>query len=136
MQTYRLSNAKGGTMSRKRQSHPAQIVLWKYMFAVFFFCFYFLFTWLKANPSLYFAAQEPVFFLDPTFFKEFLGMPGGLTAYATALVSQTFYYPLLGALAITLLVILITSLSARFIRVTTGHSPRYTHYLPAAILLL
>jgi hypothetical protein len=123
-------------MSRKRQSHPVQMVLRKPIFAVFFFCFYFLFTWLKINPSLYFAAQEPVFFLDRTFFKGFIGFPGGLTSYATALIAQSFYFPLLGALAITLLVIFITFLSGHFIRVTTDQPPRFVHYIPAVILLL
>ncbi len=105
--------------------------------AVFFIC-YFLYIWLRIEPGLIYQRQDPVFLTGSDFFRGFLSRPGGLLEYASALLSQFFYYVLPGALILTAA----AWAGARLTRAWTASirpgipPPPLFHLVPAILLLV
>ena len=97
---------------------------------LFFYFRYFI------NPVLYYTAQEPVFFFDKHFFKEFLTFPGGLLEYTAALLSQFFYWPWLGALVLMAIFFLIFAAIRYTIKKTIQFDPVLFALLPMTLLLV
>ena len=126
-------------MIKKYSMSNTRIKNYNYFLYSFYFVFFtallFYFRFL-INPVLYFQAQEPVFFFDTTFFHDFLGYPGGLVQYFSALLSQLYYFPWAGALLITLLIAGIVALTGRMIQKMTGIIPRFIQMVPAIVLLV
>jgi hypothetical protein len=120
------------SMTSKRWKTNIAGVGWE---AVFFLC-YFLYIWLRIEPALYYQRQNPVFLTGWTFLREFLDRPGGFLEYASAFLSQGYYYSFLGALIVTAAAWLLTSLTFSWIRsLRQDHAVRIIHYLPAILLL-
>ncbi|MBC8181395.1 hypothetical protein H8E88_09740 [candidate division KSB1 bacterium] len=104
---------------------------------VVFFLLFYLYVWLWINPALYYQWQQPVFFFDVTFFKEFLIYPGGLLEYFSAFLSQFYYYPWAGALIITLILWLTGWATRIFIKSKSSiDKSRLLHLFPAVLLLV
>ncbi len=102
-----------------------------------FFSAFFLYLWLRINPALYNQRQDPIFLLDFRFFRGFLNYPGGLLDYAAVLLSQLYYFPMLGALVITATVWAVTRLTAALIRaIRPGYQIQLVHFIPAILLLM
>ncbi len=93
--------------------------------------FYFKYV---VNPALYFAAQEPIFYGDRFFLKEFLSHPGGLLEYAAALLSQFYYWPWFGSLTILVVFVLIFLLLSNVFTRLLERPHFFVAALPVAIL--
>lgn len=103
---------------------------------VFFILFY-LYIWLVINPYLCYHRQEPIFFFDSSFFKEFLDHPGGLVEYLSAFLSQLNYFPWVGALIITFIAGLFTLTTLRFIKsFSNKHQVDVLHFIPVIFLII
>jgi hypothetical protein len=104
---------------------------------VIFFLGFFLYIWLGINPALYNQRHDPVFLLDSGFFRGFMNYAGGPLDYFAALLSQLYYFPILGALLITVLIWGITLLTAALIRIIRpGQAVQFVQYIPAVLLLI
>ena len=88
------------------------------------------------NPQLYYSAQHPVFFFDKYFFRDFLVYPGGLVDYLSALVSQFYFFPLIGAVIIAALVVLLIFLFSLYLEKTVGEFTVGWSIIPMLPLLL
>ncbi|MBN1464380.1 hypothetical protein JXA02_01370 [candidate division KSB1 bacterium] len=88
------------------------------------------------NPVLYFVAQEPVFFFDKYFFREFLRFPGGLLEYVSALLAQFFYTPWPGALLLSLFFTLIFILLRQVVKRITLFDPSALALVPLLFLAI
>ena len=119
--------------SSEKTSIKSDFLLWIYH-AVFFIGYY-LYIWLRIDPSLYFQAQEPVFLLTRPFFIQFLSYPGGLVDYIGAFLSQFYYYPWAGALIITGIALLVC-LATRWIILAAGQKDGFLHLIPAVFLIV
>ncbi|HVV70859.1 MAG TPA: DUF6057 family protein, partial [Verrucomicrobiae bacterium] len=78
------------------------------------FLFFFLYVWLRVDPAIEYGHSGPVFLLTRSFFRPYLLYPGGLLDYASAFLGQLNYFGWLGALAYTLVAVLIF-LAARWV---------------------
>ena len=96
----------------------------------------FLYFNIFIKPALYYVAQEPIFFAKARFFQQFLTWPGGLLEYVSALLSQFFYYPLLGASMLAFIFVLIFFTLRQYIKNTLGVDPSVLTILPITLLLL
>ncbi len=108
-------------------------------FAIFFVLYY-LYVWLRIDPSLiyhgYGMLPFPFFYQGWEFFKEFLGYPGGIIEYISTLFYQFYYFSYLGSLIITVVAILICILTGKFIASIGNNRFRVVIYIPAILLLM
>ncbi len=96
-----------------------------------FVLFYFLYFYFRLDAKLFYQAQQPVFYFDAVFAKDFLTYPGGLFELITNFLSQFFYYTWSGALLLTAvcaLIALSTWLVMRTALVKTKQL--WIHWLP------
>ena len=101
------------------------------------FVILFLYIWLKIEPNLIFQRQEPVFFLDLYFFKEFLKYPGGLLDYISAFLSQFHYISWAGAAILTCLAWLLAFATRKFIQSFNKSKPvQILHFIPVILYLI
>ena len=106
--------------------------------AVAFFVLLYLYVWLRIEPVLlYFRVgpRFPSFRLGLPFLWESASYPGGMVEYVSALLSQFYYYPLVGALVVTLVGGLLCLGAWVFLRATSGVRPDVVHFVPAVLLL-
>jgi hypothetical protein len=96
---------------------------------------FFLYSWLRVEPSLRYHDSAPVFLLAPSFFHRFVGYPGGLLEYAAAFLAQLDYASWLGALVWTGLGGLILLATHRLLRRTAGVSSPLALLGPMFLLL-
>jgi hypothetical protein len=73
------------------------------------FCCFFLYIWLFGNTRLIYHAfgrfvDYPSFFTGFKFLHATIAHPGGIVEYVTGFLSQFYYYPLAGAIVITITV--------------------------------
>lgn len=121
-------------MSQRKRLLPDKYADWLFALVVgigLFFYFYFV-----IKPVLYYAAQEPVFFFDKLFVRDFLTRPGGMLEYCAALLSQFFYYPLIGSLLLAAMFILFIRLLRATLKKSTGCEPSLLLFIPATMLLI
>ncbi|MBN1561059.1 hypothetical protein JW998_12470 [candidate division KSB1 bacterium] len=88
------------------------------------------------NPVLYFTAQEPVFFFDRYFFREFLQYPGGMLEYVSALLAQFTYTPWAGAAMISVIFMLLFVLLRQVMKKTIQFDPSALALVPLMFVLL
>lgn len=79
---------------------------WALLFPFSMFFLYFLYLLLHIDTQLFYQSQQPVFFFDKDFYKDFFSYPGGPVDLLSRFLSQFYYYSWTGAF----LIILITSL--------------------------
>jgi len=106
-----------------------------------FFAFFYLYLWLVVDVGLVYYGHEvttefPTFLCGTAFLKDFLMYPGGLLEYASAGISQYFYYGWAGALIATIVAALLCLLGRLFVAAATGVRTRLLHYIPALIVLV
>jgi len=75
-----------------------------------YFVLVFLVLLLVIRPELLYQRQQPVFFFGADFFTQQLDRPGGMLAWLSAFFSQFYYVPAAGALVMTLILALISTL--------------------------
>lgn len=99
------------------------------------FGLFYLHLWLRVDPRLIYHSQEPVFSRGWGFFAFYGTYPGGVVEYLSALLSQSLYYPWLGALVVTAVVWLIC-VCTRAVLVTVGEGRGRVISLAPAIPLV
>ena len=90
-------------------------------FHILLFCCFFLYIWLFGDTRLIYHAfgrfvDYPAFFTGWEFFAAAIDHPGGIVEYVTGFLSQLYYYPLAGAIVITIVVWLTCLAIAMLIR--------------------
>jgi hypothetical protein len=105
----------------------------------------YLYVWLRIDTALIYHASWvtlshpvafPSFSVGLDFLKPFLGYPGGPVRYATAFLSQLYYYPWCGAAVFGALVWALSLTTATAIGAASGRRPRVLHFLPGVMLLV
>jgi len=96
-----------------------------------------LFCFFQAiDPRLMYQQQQPVFFWGTDFFGGFTAVPGGLSDYVSALLSQFLVYRFAGSLLITgLLTAVVIASSALFNVLMRPHRIPLLEFVPALVLL-
>jgi hypothetical protein len=101
-----------------------------------FFGLFFLYLWLRIEPSVEYHHAAPPFFLSQDFLRPFLGQPGGLVAYGAAFLAQLNRHDWLGALVYTGLGLLLFLATGAVLRRMGGGTPRLALFVPPFLLLL
>ena len=110
--------------------------IFRKVFSLVFFIFYYLYTRNQINPSLSYHWQEPSFFLGSGFFNSFLQYPGGLIQYAAKFISQFYYFPWLGALIMTITAWILSQITLKMFRlIYSDVQIHILHLLPAVFLI-
>jgi len=122
---YKLSGANGGKAAR----------------CALFFTVYYLFLYLVVDLRLIYHGgglimNFPAFFLGWGFFRQFLGFPGGIVQYLSALLSQFFRIAWASPLVVTAQAALISFVTFSIIKTATSRRSFYAALLPAALLLV
>ena len=105
--------------------------------SIIFFLSVFFYIRLRIDPALIYQWQNPVFYTTCRFFKTYLIYPGGLTDYISAFLSQFYYYPLIGAVIITVIIWLICLTTWTIIRsISNLNNIKIFGFLPAIFLLI
>ena len=109
---------------------------WSRLFTAGLVSFYLAYLLLRVDPKLIYQAQEPVFFLEPHFAKEFFSTPGGVNELVARFLSQFLYYSWTGALLLVLVFWLIAWNTNLLIRSIRANPPiLYLHWIPSVLLL-
>ena len=107
-------------------------------FAVFFGIVY-TYLWLWVDPSLLYHGSEaptfPAFSTSSAFLKSFLVLPGGPVEYLAALLSQAYYYPWSGALAVTAIAGLLGWALSDLVGALAGQRVAFIWGVPALVIL-
>lgn len=109
--------------------------------AMLFFALFYLYIWLFIEPRLIYLAfgtstNFPTFLVGWSFFKGFLGYPGGPVEYAARFLSQYFYFSWIGALIITIIAWGIYWFTNILIAITKGAISTVISYIPPLLLLI
>ena len=108
-------------------------------FFIFFLLFY-LYVLSHIDPRLIYHGHGiipfPIFFRGVEFFKGFLVYPGGLIEYISAFLSQFYYFHYFGSFIITIVIVLISLMTGKFITSFGGTRFRSIIYVPALFLLI
>ncbi len=75
------------------------------LYYLFFFIFLTLYYQIFYKSSLYYHFHQPIFLFDKTYFREFLGYPGGISEWAAQFFFQFLYIDIVGAILIALITI-------------------------------
>jgi hypothetical protein len=103
----RNKSSKPGKKQVSRPELPAGTFTWINITGSLLFALYSFWFLGIHKADLMFRLQELTLFLfDKTFFYEHLQSPGGLLEYAGKFLTQFFYYPWLGAVILTVLLLL------------------------------
>ncbi|MDR3269397.1 MAG: DUF6057 family protein [Tannerella sp.] len=128
--TFRKEKRKDGSQAFFRKLHsPALfwIIVW---FALFLFlqtrgCYHFLYL-----------DQNNLFLYDASFFRSFIGRPGGWMEYANSYLTQFFLMPYCGAFIVSALLTLVSVLTAIVIKRIAPHANLFICSLLPAVTFL
>lgn len=106
-----------------------------------FFTLFYLYLWLFLDLRLiYHGAGKicyfPVFYKDWVFFKEYLYYPGGLVEYASAFLSQFFYFSWAGALIITFQAWIISVFINDFVKSVNASHLKWLRFVPTIFFIV
>jgi hypothetical protein len=94
----------------------------------------FLYLWLRINPSYYGLMQHTGFQGTRRFLDEHLSYPGGIVDYCSAFLSAYFVHQIVGALVVTILLLLIAYGAHHLLRLSFGSRTWHTaHLYPVAL---
>jgi hypothetical protein len=97
----------------------------------------FLYFFYRINPVLIYQSQQPVFFFDSLFFKEFSFYPGGVLQWLAHLLGQFYFLAAPGALLLALLFTTCCLLLHHVLKTATGRLAfAALPWLPLPFLLL
>ncbi len=106
---------------------------------VLFFALCYLYLWLIVKPCLIYSCGTitnfPIFYRGWAFFQESMSRPGGLLRYASALLSQLFYYSWAGAIVITVQAWALSACTSWFLRAVGVPGARWLRFVPALLVL-
>jgi hypothetical protein len=106
---------------------------------VLFFGLLYLYLWLVVQPCLIYSCGTitnfPIFYKGWPFFLDLVSRPGGLVQYASALLSQLFYYSWAGAVVITLQAWAVTACTGWLLRAVAVPGARLLRFVPALLIL-
>jgi hypothetical protein len=110
---------------------------WTILRYVVFFVLFFLWMWLRVDISLVYEAHptSPAFLTGSAFFREHLTYPGGLVAYASALLSQAYFRAWAGALVVTLVALVISWATDVIVCALGAARVRVIAFVPAILML-
>jgi tetratricopeptide (TPR) repeat protein len=103
--------------------------------AAAFFLLSYAYVWLRLEPSVQYRCSGVPFFLSHSFFREFLGFPGGLLDYAAAWLAQLNYYDWLGGLVFMTLGCLLFLAARAVLSGLSGLAPLTGGFMPVFLLL-
>ena len=127
IQYYQRGHRRTMRIDRVRTKAPI-------IFSAFFFTAFFLYLWLRINPSFYVLEQNIAFQGTWRYFQDFFSYPGGMVDYCSAFLSVFFTYPVVGAAVITILLLLIAYASYQLLRLLFGPRRWYAvHLFPVAL---
>lgn len=107
------------------------------LFSIIFLFLCFVYLFWRLDPKLIYQAQEPVFFFDPHFMRQFLHEPGGLNDLLASFLSQFFYLSWTGSLLLVALFTAIAWNTKSILKSVNGdHSILYLHWIPTIFLLV
>ena len=122
-------------VSRWLHSHIGDITR-----TVLFFALLYAYVWLVVKPCLIYSCGTitnfPFFYKGWAFFGDQVSRPGGLVKYASALLSQLFYYSWAGAIVITAQAWAISACTGWFLRVVGVPGARWWRFVPALLVLV
>lgn len=101
-----------------------------------FFIFTFLYLSIQVRTELIYYIQQPAFFLEKKFFMEFLNYPGGIPDFLAAFFTQLFLYKWIGAMALTMFLVIMYFVINRLLKPATGTRRFYMLSLLPVVLLL
>ncbi len=107
-------------------------------FAALFFGLFYLYVWLVINPRLLYESHPrfPVFFTGAAFLRATVTRYGGLVEYISGFLAQSYYFPWLGALVITLITGLACLALDMLVRAMGGSGARFGALALAAIVIV
>ncbi len=120
----------------KTEKHVGKLErIWAWAFAAGLLAFYFLYAYFRIDAKLVYQAQEPVFFFDWHFARDFFTYPGGLNELGARFYAQFFYYSWTGAAALVLLLGAIAWSTRKLIQSLGPDRPvLYLHWIPTILL--
>lgn len=121
-------------MWRFARDHWRRHLLLGPQFLAFFAVFYF-YVLLRVQPHLLYRQNPVVFLVDAAFFSEFLGRPGGIVDYLSALLSATLAIDWLGSLVFSALATLICLAARRLFNTMAGVNAGVLWLVPALLIL-
>ena len=104
-----------------------------------FFALFYVYLWLRINPSLLYFWPSPVFpafSLGSEFLRPFLCHPGGPVSYAAAFLSQFYYHPWAGSLVITAVAALMWASARSYLNAVMGPSGWPLHFVSPVLFLV
>jgi len=121
--------------------------VFSWIVACVFFVLYYLYVRHCLDPRLLYHAHDvvlpsgqsiefPIYLRGTAFFQGFVGRPGGLIEYLSALCSQYYYYPCWGPLILTIVACLAYLSSDWLIRLGGSAGARPLRYVPPLLLLI
>ena len=99
------------------------------IFSAVFFIALFFYLWLRINPSFYVLEQNIAYQGTWRFLQDYLSYPGGIIDYCSAFLSVFFIYPIVGALSITVLLLVIAYAAYQILWLLFGPRKWFTAHL-------
>jgi len=131
-----MVESKGEKAFQKVSNGKSQDKIWSLLFTTILLSFYFIYLLLRIEPKLIYQSQEPVFFFDKYFIREFFSYPGGINELICRFFSQFFYYSWTGALLLVLVFAFVAWNTKLLIRSICKNQPiLYLHWIPSVFLL-
>ncbi len=123
-------------ISHKRLNKNSQDKIWSLLFTTILLSLYFIYLLLHIDPKLIYQSQEPVFFFDKYFIREFLSYPGGVNRLISEFLSQFFYYSWTGSVLLVLIFAFVAWNTNLLIRSISVNKPvLYLLWVPSVFLL-
>jgi hypothetical protein len=99
-----------------------------------FFIIPFIYFEFFAGYIFFYQEKSFLFLTSSGFLKESLHQPGGLLLYLGKFLSSFYYFPVAGAIIVSVIISLAVFLTTAVIRFITGFSPKYLPYLVGILL--
>ncbi|MDZ7370845.1 MAG: DUF6057 family protein [candidate division KSB1 bacterium] len=132
-------NRRPQNSARTTEKPPERVkreAVWTIVWYASLLIFLFFYFWQIIRPELYFTAQEPVFYLDRYFLKNYFAYPGGFLDGFSAFLGNLCYQPLLGAFSLSLLLTATAALFSVYLYAIAPSTPRFLASLVLIPLLV
>jgi hypothetical protein len=126
----RPADEKSGPVTLRRYGPPPVVAAWLFLAVSF------VYVWLRIEPVLEYHRYGPYFYWHLAFLEPFLHRPGGLTNYASVLLSQLNCVSFLGALVFGLFQAAIFWAARICLARISDREPGLTALVPSFLLLL